>query len=188
MAAAEAVGFKDRSVTLRSSNGEAATEKGVESVEKKLVRDQGACNHLGFVRVRVCDPALAIKGVNWGLLLSQLFRHFPEGSVVGVESSKFVLPGLVLEGFDLPVYSVLNVVQHSLVARISRELPDFSGSVPFDHELTDLFRNVVGIPTSNRLGRECVCVYDRVGEVGNLCVDVFPRARSDWVKSVVGGA
>ncbi|GFV12460.1 hypothetical protein TNCV_1792391 [Trichonephila clavipes] len=39
--AAEAVGFRDRSVTLRSSNGEAATEKGVESVEKKLVRDQG---------------------------------------------------------------------------------------------------------------------------------------------------
>ncbi|GFW01517.1 hypothetical protein TNCV_5137001 [Trichonephila clavipes] len=39
--AAEAVGFKDRSVTLRSSNGEAATEKGVESVEKKLVIDQG---------------------------------------------------------------------------------------------------------------------------------------------------
>ncbi|GFV18336.1 hypothetical protein TNCV_2512351 [Trichonephila clavipes] len=39
--AAEAVGFKDRSVTLRSSNGEAATEKGVESVEKKFVRDQG---------------------------------------------------------------------------------------------------------------------------------------------------
>ncbi|GFV75206.1 hypothetical protein TNCV_3190551 [Trichonephila clavipes] len=149
---------------------------------------QGACNHLGFVRVRVCDPALAIKGVNWGLLLSQFLRHFPKGSVVGVESSKFVLPDLVLKGFDLPVYSVLNVVQHSLVARISRELPGFPGSVPLDHELSDFIRYIVGVPTPNRLGRECVCVYDRVGEVGNLCVDVFPRARSDWVKSVVGGA
>ncbi|GFV28552.1 hypothetical protein TNCV_3985031 [Trichonephila clavipes] len=112
---------------------------------------QGACNHLGFVRVRVCDPALAIKGVNWGLLLSQFLRHFPKGSVVGVESSKFVLPDLVMKGFDLPVYSVLNVVQHSLVARISRELPGFSGSVPLDHELSDFIRNVVGVPTPNRL-------------------------------------
>ncbi|GFX22495.1 hypothetical protein TNCV_2784321 [Trichonephila clavipes] len=32
--AARAVGFKDLSVTLRSTNGEAATEKGVESVKK----------------------------------------------------------------------------------------------------------------------------------------------------------
>ncbi|GFT85251.1 hypothetical protein TNCV_497041 [Trichonephila clavipes] len=32
--AARAVGFKDLSVTLRSTNREAATEKGVESVEK----------------------------------------------------------------------------------------------------------------------------------------------------------
>ncbi|GFV15998.1 hypothetical protein TNCV_4240411 [Trichonephila clavipes] len=123
---------------------------------------QGACNHLSFIRVRVCDPALAIKGVHWGLLLSQFLRHFPEGSVVGVESSKFVLPDLVLKGFDLPVYPVLNVVQHSLVARISRELPGFPGSVPLDHELSDFIRNVVGIPTPNRLGRESVCVDDRV--------------------------
>ncbi|GFV51301.1 hypothetical protein TNCV_2174871 [Trichonephila clavipes] len=80
-----------------------------------------------------------------------------EGSVVGVESSKFVLPDLVLEGFDLPVYPVLNVVQHSLVARISRELPGFPGSVPLDHELSDFIRNVVGIPTPNRFGKR-VCV------------------------------
>ncbi|GFU78130.1 hypothetical protein TNCV_4817671 [Trichonephila clavipes] len=97
-------------------------------------------------------------------------------------------PGLVLEGFDLPVYSVLNVVQHSLVARISRELPELFWLCSVDHEAGGSSKRVVGVPTSNRLGRVRVnSVYDRVGEVGNLCFDVFPRARSDWMKSVVGG-
>ncbi|GFW27255.1 hypothetical protein TNCV_4592541 [Trichonephila clavipes] len=71
-----------------------------------------------------------LRAYTGDFFFSQFLRHFPEGSVVGVESSKFVLPDLVLKGFDLPVYPVLNVVQHSLVARISRELPGFPGSVP----------------------------------------------------------
>ncbi|GFX99337.1 hypothetical protein TNCV_1614631 [Trichonephila clavipes] len=37
--AAEAVGFKGRSVALRSSNGEAATEEGVEGKEVRVRRD-----------------------------------------------------------------------------------------------------------------------------------------------------
>ncbi|GFW90819.1 hypothetical protein TNCV_2418141 [Trichonephila clavipes] len=119
---------------------------------------QGACNHLGFVRVRVCDPALAIKGVYWGLLLSRFLRHFPEGIRRRGRELEVRPPRSCFERlFDLPVYPVLNVVQHSLVARISRELPGFPGSVPLDHELSDFIRNVVGIPTPNRLGRECVC-------------------------------
>ncbi|GFY02296.1 hypothetical protein TNCV_3501781 [Trichonephila clavipes] len=52
--------------------------------------------------------------------ISNLKNHREEGSVVGVESSKFVLPDLVLKGFDLPVYSVLNVIQHSLSSLGSR--------------------------------------------------------------------
>ncbi|GFW57581.1 hypothetical protein TNCV_544891 [Trichonephila clavipes] len=84
--------------------------------------------------------ALAIKGVYWGLL-PQFLRHFPEGSVVGVESSKFVLPDLVLKGFDLPKCVLfLNVVQHSLVARISRELPGFLALFQLDHELSDFIK------------------------------------------------
>ncbi|GFV02009.1 hypothetical protein TNCV_1229391 [Trichonephila clavipes] len=175
--AARAVGFKIFCVTYARPMG------------RQLLRRSRlgkTCNTSALSESVCVRSRLAIRAYTEGTasFLSSFPEAFPRGDPSGSRALEVHLPDLVLKGFDsLPVYPVLNVVQHSLSLGSRVNCQVFPGFSAFDHELSGFHpkRSREFYPESAE--RECVCNDASASRRQISCLPV----RAVIAKGVVGG-